>query len=80
MGKIKLIQYREKCIGCNVCFEASPNNWKINEEDGKADLIGGKETKKGVFVKDISPAELEENKIAEDNCPVGIIHIDGDWK
>jgi len=77
MSKIKLIQYREKCIGCNVCFEASPNNWRINNEDGKADLIGSKETKKNVFVKEISQDEVEENKIAEENCPVGIIHVEG---
>ena len=76
MSKLKLIHRREKCIGCNICYEASPSNWKINEEDGKADLIGSKETKKDVFVKDISLDEVEENKIAEDNCPVGIIHVE----
>ena len=75
MSKIKLIHRREKCIGCNVCFEASPSNWKINSEDGKADLIGGKEVKKGVFIKDISLDEVEENKIAEEGCPMGIIDV-----
>jgi ferredoxin len=76
MSKIKLIQYREKCIGCNVCFEASPSNWKINEEDGKADLIDAKEVKRGVFIKKISVLELEENKRAEENCPMGIIKVE----
>lgn len=76
MSKIKLIHNRDKCIGCNVCVECSSSNWKINSEDGKADLIDSKETKKGVFVKDISVLELEENKLAEDSCPVGIIHVD----
>ncbi|MBS3072379.1 ferredoxin [Candidatus Pacearchaeota archaeon] len=75
MSKIKLIHRRDKCIGCNVCFEASPSNWKINQEDGKADLIGGKEVKKGLFIKEISEAEKEENKLAEDNCPMGIIDV-----
>ncbi len=76
MPHIKLIHYREDCIGCNACIESSPANWKINERDGKADLVGGKETKKGVFLKEIFPIELEENKRAERDCPARIIKVD----
>ena len=72
---IKIIHYREDCIGCNACIESSPSNWKINDKDGKADLVEGKETKKGVFVKDISQLELEDNKRAERDCPARIIKI-----
>jgi len=75
MSKLKLVHYRDKCIGCNSCVEYSHENWEISEKDGKSNLIGGKETKKGVFVKEISELELAENKLAERDCPSRIIQV-----
>jgi len=75
MSKLKLVHYRDKCIGCNSCVEYSPENWDISDKDGKSNLIGSKETKKGVFVKEISELELEENKLAERDCPSRIIQV-----
>ena len=66
---------RNNCIGCNSCVEHSKCNWKISEIDGKSNLIDAKETRKGIFLKEISDDEIEENKLAERDCPIGIIRV-----
>ena len=71
----KVIHYRNKCIGCNSCVEQAPARWKMSEEDGKSDLLGGEE-KRGVFVVDVSEAEREENERAAKDCPVKIIRVE----
>ena len=70
-----IIEYlRRKCIGCNACVENAPNNWEMNEEDGKSTLKNSK--KQGdYYISTITMDELEENKNAEENCPVNIIRI-----
>jgi ferredoxin len=72
----KIIHYRNKCIGCNSCVEQSPSRWKIDPEDGKSDLIGSKETKKGIFICTIQEDEVEANKRAARDCPVRIIKVE----
>ncbi|RMD45861.1 MAG: hypothetical protein D6831_02855, partial [Aquificota bacterium] len=47
-GKLQIIHYREKCIGCNACVEAAPDRWAISKKDGKAVLLKGIE-KKGIY-------------------------------
>lgn len=74
MKKFRLIQYREKCIGCNACFEAAPDRWRMSKFDGKCTLVGGTQ-KKGIYTTIIPEFELEENKLAATNCPVDIIKI-----
>lgn len=37
MGKI--ILNRKACIGCSICMELMPEIFKINIEDGKAQII-----------------------------------------
>ncbi len=71
----KIIHYRKKCIGCNACVEVAPYRWRMSKKDGKSVLIEGKE-KKGFFTTWVSDDELEENKIAAQNCPVNIIRIE----
>ncbi len=70
----KIQHYREKCIGCNSCIEIDPSNWEMSEKDGKSILKDSKE-KKGVYVKEISDAELEDAKRAERDCPARIIKV-----
>lgn len=74
MGNCKIIHYRKNCIGCNSCTEHAPGNWEIDPIDGKANLkrASGKED---VFIAEISELEVEDNKRAAQDCPVGIIHI-----
>ncbi len=71
---IKIQQQRIKCIGCGNCVEVAPNNWVMNEEDGKADLIGASE-KKGFFTVISSDDERYSNEEAEHICPVKIIKV-----
>ena len=73
--KIRIFHHRQDCIGCNSCVEHSPDNWDISELDGKSNLVNSRETKKDVFMKEISELELEENLKAERDCPSRIIKV-----
>jgi len=69
----KIIHFRENCIGCNSCVEHCPLYWFI-DTDGKSTLKKSTE-KNGVYVRDILDVEVEANKRAAEDCPVGIIRI-----
>ena len=71
---IKLVHYRNKCIGCNVCVEHAPENWKISKKDGKA-VLKNSRYMKGIGITEITEAEFPENKLAAEDCPVKIIKI-----
>ena len=72
---IRIVHYREKCIGCNACVEVAPERWRISRNDGKSTLIGST-TKKGIQMVVIHRAELAVNKMAERNCPVKVIRVE----
>lgn len=72
--KNKIIQFRNDCIGCNSCTEHAPENWEIDENDGKANLKNSK-GKNDIFIAEISELEIEANQRAAQGCPVGIIHV-----
>lgn len=71
---IKIIQQREKCIGCNACVEIADYRWRISTKDGRCTLIGGVD-KKGFFSVAVGDDELPDNLRAAENCPVNIIKI-----
>jgi len=71
---MKISHFRSKCIGCGVCVNFSPQTWKMNDADGLSDLLGAIE-KKNCFIGEISIIFLEENKLAEENCPVKVIQV-----
>lgn len=71
---IKIVHLRHKCIGCNACVEAAPNEWVMSGNDGKATLR--KATVKGkYYILEIEDWKIEENQLAADNCPVRIITL-----
>jgi len=72
--QIKIIHLRQNCIGCNSCVENAPDNWEMSLTDGKANLKRAEENK-GRFIAEICEIELEANKRAAADCPVGIIKI-----
>jgi ferredoxin len=71
----KLIHKRKNCIGCNSCVTISPNNWKMNEQDGKAHLKNSKE-KNGIHTSEIPFEDVEKNKNAAKACPMKIIRVE----
>lgn len=70
----KIIHYRNKCIGCGICFEMQPAFWRMSKKDGKATLVNSI-AKKEVY--QLSIHELEHTQTIEvaKACPVKIIKI-----
>lgn len=69
---MKIIQEREKCIGCGSCVAVCPKYWEL-AEDGKSNLLGSKPQGKNYEL------ELEKagcNQEAADICPVQCIKIE----
>ncbi len=73
--KIIISHKRGDCIGCGSCASICPKNWKMNDEDGKSDLIGGELKKNGIVTVEITEADAEANREAADACPVHIIKL-----
>lgn len=71
---IRIIQQRDKCIGCNACVEAADYRWRISRKDGRCTLVGGKE-KRGFYSVVVDDHEKEDNILAKVNCPVNIIQV-----
>ncbi len=76
MKDIKILHYRETCIGCNACVLAAPNRWSMNTQDGKSVLKDGIQ-KGNVTIATVFEDELEDNKKAAEACPMRIIKISG---
>ncbi len=69
-----IIHYRNKCIGCGICYEMMPDVWRMSKKDGKASLL------KAAIKRDTSVLKIDEcmipiaRKVAE-ACPVKIIKV-----
>lgn len=72
--KFTVSQQRKNCIGCGSCAMYSPNCWKMNEIDGKADLTNGV-VKGELVVAQLGVELLDENKKAAEACPMQIIKV-----
>ena len=72
---IRIFFQRKKCIGCGSCSEVASSRWKLNENDGKSDLIGSTKRKE-MFIAIVGNDEFDENKEAEEICPVKIIRVE----
>ncbi|MDP2690888.1 MAG: ferredoxin [bacterium] len=66
--------HRKKCISCGACELEAPQSWTLDTEDGLS-MIEGALEKGQFFVGRILEDDLEDNKRAEQNCPVHIIKI-----
>jgi len=70
----KIVHYRNKCIGCGICFELQPETWRISNKDGKATLINSTQ-KKEVFISLINESLFYISQKVAKACPVKIIKI-----
>jgi ferredoxin len=70
----KIVHYRNKCIGCNICFELQPGTWRMSNKDGKATLINSSQ-KKEVFISLINQSLFDKSQEVARACPVKIIKI-----
>ena len=68
----KVIQEREKCIGCGSCAALCPNCWEM-AEDGKSRLKNSIQNAEGNYELEVE--NIECNQEAADACPVQVIHI-----
>jgi len=76
MAKQKqVVHYREKCIGCGSCELVCPKYWKMNDEDGKADLLVSRLVKKNIYKRKIDAEDEFDMQKASDLCPVKIIKL-----
>ncbi|HLC36581.1 MAG TPA: ferredoxin [archaeon] len=75
MGLYILRHDRPNCIGCSACANVAPKFWEMND-DGKSDIIGGKDVAEGWQELEIKDEDFALNKEAADSCPVNVIHID----
>ncbi|RKD13259.1 hypothetical protein BCY91_10625 [Pelobium manganitolerans] len=70
----KLIQYREKCIGCGICEELQPEYWRMSMKDGKATLLHAA-NKKNILIRPIHQSDFETSTNVANACPVKIIQV-----
>ncbi|MBI2628817.1 ferredoxin [Candidatus Pacearchaeota archaeon] len=71
--KYKIIYDREGCTKFGGCAAAS-KHFDI-ARDKKADLVGGKKNKEGLWELEISEEDYAKNKDAAEICPAKVIHI-----
>jgi ferredoxin len=69
---LKIIHYRNKCIGCGICYEIEPILWRMSKKDGKATLLNS-ESKRGISLKLVNESYRFKSENIAKACPVKII-------
>ncbi len=69
----RIVYDRPGCIGAAACVAIAPKVWVMNE-DGKADLIGGKQISETEWELEVDE-DHELNVDAAQGCPVAVIKI-----
>lgn len=69
-----IIHYRNKCIGCGICYEMMPEVWRMSKKDGKATLLKSV-LKRNTSVLQIDESMLDAARKVADACPVKIIKV-----
>ena len=70
---MKIIQEREKCIGCGACVAVCSKYWEMSD-DGKSTLLGSRVNPDKNYELEVGNSAC--NQEAADGCPVSIIHIE----
>jgi len=69
----KVIQQRDKCIGCGTCVAVCPAFWHM-AEDGKSTLKDSKDVGGNKFELEIVDPGCNKDAVA--SCPVQIIAVE----
>jgi len=70
----KLIHYRDKCIGCGICYELQPDFWRMSKRDGKATLVNSIQ-KRGIYILEINERDKASSLKTIEACPVKVIRL-----
>ncbi len=70
----KIIHYRNKCIGCGICFQMQPELWRMSKKDGKASLLKAV-AKKDVYILAVNDSIYNQTEEVAKACPVKIIRL-----
>lgn len=70
----KIIHYRNKCIGCGICYELQPELWRMSRKDGRVHLLNALE-KKGIHQLS-SNVPLELSRFVAKSCPTNAIKVE----
>lgn len=73
MAKFRIVYDRNNCVAAGPCAAVDNEHFRINPDDGKADLIGGKEVSPGIFELDVDSDELANQ--AASVCPAAVISV-----
>ena len=73
MAKFKIIYDKNNCVAAGPCAAVDSVHFKINPEDGKAELIGGKEVSPGIFELEVDDDDLANQAAAV--CPAAVITV-----
>lgn len=68
-----IILYRNKCIGCGICYEQQPDLFRLSKKDGKATLVNAT-IKKDIALLNVSAAVKQLRELVK-ACPVKIIKL-----
>ncbi len=72
--KYKVTYDRPNCIGAGACVVAQEDRWVMNDDDNKANLVGGDKTNNH-WELEFTEEELQRFMEAAQVCPVNVIHI-----
>jgi len=69
-----IIHYRNKCIGCGICYEMMPECWRMSKKDGRATLLHSI-LKKGIYIAVIDESLVGNAQMIANACPVKVIKV-----
>ena len=70
----KIVQYRNKCIGCGICRDMQPDYWRMSTRDGRATLVSA-ENKRDIYIKAIPEVVIQVARRVAAACPVNCIKV-----
>ncbi|MCB9196606.1 MAG: ferredoxin [Flavobacteriales bacterium] len=71
---ISVTLQRDKCIGCNYCYEIAPELFRMSKKDGKSVLLNSTD-KRGFYTIRTTDDMRDQAMKTKDVCPVSIIKV-----